>query len=85
MGYEYKLNLVCAKSVKFNIKNNCVYDVCFNAGCEGNLKAMSKLVEGMAVSEVISKLKGNSCGSKDTSCADQFTLALQKAISKDTL
>jgi len=82
MSFDYKLDLVCAKSVKFDIEDNKVYNIVFKNGCEGNLKAIAKLVDGMTVTDVIAKLKGNCCGLKQTSCADQFTKALEQALVK---
>ena len=58
---------------------NIVHDITFSGGCSGNLKAISILVEGMTVEEIVSKLSGNKCGSKNTSCADQLARAVKKA------
>lgn len=54
----------------------------FQSGCNGNLQGLSRLVEGMAVAEVVKKLKGIKCGDKETSCPDQLAIALEKALSK---
>ena len=56
-----------------------VYDVEFLGGCNGNLQGIGKLVEGMEVDEVISRLEGIRCGMKPTSCPDQLATALKKA------
>lgn len=79
MTYQYKTKGVCAKEITFAIENGKVHDVKFMGGCNGNLKAISKLVEGMEPENVIRILKGNTCGFKGTSCADQLALALEKA------
>ncbi|MBR6916683.1 MAG: TIGR03905 family TSCPD domain-containing protein, partial [Clostridia bacterium] len=57
-------------------------NVSFTRGCNGNLKAISKLVEGMRAEDVIRILKGNTCGTKGTSCADQLATALEKALAE---
>ncbi len=51
----------------------------FTGGCDGNLKAISKLVEGAPADRVIEVLAGNTCGMKKTSCADQLTRAIEAA------
>ncbi len=79
---KYKLKDVCAKEVSFKIVDGKLKNVEFKRGCPGNLKALSLLLEGMGVDEVISKLKGISCGGKPTSCTDQFAKALEKTREK---
>lgn len=75
----YNTTGVCAEKIAFEIEDNIVKKVKFTNGCPGNLQAVSKLVEGMPVKEVISRLKGINCGQKGTSCADQLAKALEKA------
>ena len=77
---EYIPHGVCPRSLSYNIINGKVHNVKFTGGCDGNLKAISKLVEGMPVEKVISLLSGNTCGSRPTSCADQLARALQNSI-----
>lgn len=79
MKYEYKTRGVCAREITFEMEDGKVHDVKFSGGCNGNLKAISKLVEGMDAEKVIRILRGNTCGIKPTSCADQLALALEKA------
>jgi len=69
---------ICSKVIFFDVENNKVRNVEFIGGCDGNSKGISKLVEGMEVGEVISKLKGVKCGSKTSSCPDQLALALNE-------
>lgn len=81
MNYEYITSGVCAKKITFEIDGDRkVRNVSFLGGCNGNLKAISKLVEGMDVDKVIEILEGNVCGMKGTSCADQLTKALKERI-----
>lgn len=82
MKYTFRPKGVCAMQIEFEMENNIVKNVEFMGGCNGNLKAISKLVEGMPAEDIIKKLEGNTCGFKSTSCADQFALALKQAISE---
>ena len=79
MEFSYKTQGVCANQIKFELNGNIVSNVTFIGGCNGNLKAISKLVDGMTVEEIEEKLKGNRCGFRSTSCADQFAIAVRKA------
>jgi len=77
--YSYKTSMVCSQQINFNIDGNIITNVSFLGGCNGNLKAISKLVDGMTVEEIEAKLKGNTCGRRPTSCADQLAKAVRKA------
>ena len=79
MKYSYKTRGVCAMQIQFDIDGDVVTNIEFLGGCNGNLKAISKLCEGMTVSEIEEKLLGNTCGFKDTSCADQLARAVKRA------
>ena len=79
MQYIYKTQGVCASQIKFELFGDVVSNVVFIGGCNGNLKAISKLVDGMTVEEIEGKLKGNTCGFRSTSCVDQFAIAVRKA------
>ncbi|MDO4564217.1 MAG: TIGR03905 family TSCPD domain-containing protein [Clostridia bacterium] len=79
MHYQYNNRGTCSRVVSFDLNGNIVSNVNFIGGCNGNLKAIAALVEGMEADKVISILKGNLCGSKNTSCADQLAIALEKA------
>lgn len=83
MKYTYRTKGTCARSISFNIEGNVITDVAFLGGCNGNLKAISTLVNGMTVEEIESKLKGNRCGFKSTSCADQLAIAVREAYEKN--
>ena len=82
MKYNFKTNGVCSKEIIFDINNNVVTNVEFFGGCNGNLKAIAKLVNGMTVEQIEEKLKGNICGFKNTSCADQLAIAVRKAYNE---
>ncbi len=79
MDYTYKTKMVCSKEISFHIDGNVITNVKFLGGCNGNLKAVAKLVEGMTVEDIEAKLKGNTCGMRPTSCADQLCLAIREA------
>jgi uncharacterized protein (TIGR03905 family) len=79
MEYAYKTQGVCAMVIKFTLNGNVVTNIEFIGGCNGNLKAISKLVDGWTVEEIESKLRGNTCGNKGTSCADQLAIAVRTA------
>ena len=80
MKFKHKNKGVCSTEVTFEIEDGIVHNVAFAGGCNGNLKAIGKLAEGRTAEELISLLKGNTCGWKDTSCADQFAEGLEKAL-----
>ena len=68
---------VCSKEINIELEGDTIKEVNFKAGCPGNLSGISQLVEGMKVQDVITKLKGIKCGTKNTSCPDQLALALE--------
>ena len=80
MDYIYKPTGVCAKQINFSIENGKMHNVSFIGGCNGNLKAISKLVEGIDAEKVVKILEGNTCGFKSTSCADQLSKAILEAV-----
>ena len=69
---------VCSTEINFEIEDGIIKDLKFAGGCDGNLKAISILVKGMKVEDVIQKLKGTTCESNPTSCVDQLARALEK-------
>lgn len=82
MTYTYKTKDVCSTQIQFRLEGDRVHDVRFTGGCNGNLKAIGILVDGMTVDEIESKLRGNSCGGRPTSCADQLAQAVRAAYRK---
>ncbi len=83
MKYIYKTQGTCSTNIHFDINHNIISNVSFENGCNGNLQAISRLVDGMSVDEIKEKCKGINCVSKGiskgTSCADQLALAVEKA------
>ncbi|MCQ2545561.1 MAG: TIGR03905 family TSCPD domain-containing protein [Clostridia bacterium] len=82
MRHQMPLSGVCPVSVAFDLDGDKVTNIEFTGGCNGNLKAISKLVDGWSVDEITEALAGNTCGFKQTSCADQLTKALARAQEK---
>lgn len=78
MHKTYKTVGTCSKEINFDIEDNKIHNVSFVGGCNGNLKAVSSLVEGKDIDTVIKRLKGITCNSKQTSCGDQLATALQE-------
>lgn len=80
--YNYKTKGTCSREINFDVLDNKIRNVHFIGGCDGNLKGLSNLLEGMPVEEAILKLKGIKCGHKNTSCPDQFSKALEQLVLK---
>ena len=77
--YEYKTENTCSQIISLDLEGNVVHNVSFMGGCNGNLKAIPILIEGLTVDEVESKLSGVICGRRPTSCADQLAKAVRAA------
>lgn len=77
MKFTYKTNGVCSRSIDIEVEDNIVKSVSFLGGCNGNLKGIAALCEGMNIDDVITRLENIKCGLKDTSCPAQFALALK--------
>ncbi len=80
MQYEYKTKGTCSQKIFFDIEDGIVKNVQFLGGCNGNLKGIGLLVEGMKAEDVIARLEGTKCGMKSTSCPDQLAKALKEAL-----
>ena len=83
MNYQYATSGTCSELILFDIdENTVVTNIKFIGGCNGNLKAVSKLVDGWTAQQIAGKLLGNECGFKGTSCADQLAKAVLEAAEK---
>lgn len=78
--YSYSPKGVCSVQIDFDIENGLLHNVRFTGGCNGNLKAIGRLVEGKSATEIADILRGNQCGMRGTSCADQFSKAIDEAV-----
>ena len=79
MRYDFRTQMVCAQLISFDLDDDVVSNISFYGGCNGNLKAISKLVNGWTVDNIEEYLKGNLCGRRPTSCADQLAIAVREA------
>ena len=80
MTFEYTPKGVCSRKMIIDVENGKVEDLQVIGGCNGNLKAIGKLTEGMDAERLVSLLSGNTCGGKGTSCADQLSRAVRLAL-----
>ena len=79
MSYLYKTKGTCASAIEVELDGNITKKVSFAGGCNGSLKGISKIVEGMTVEQVVDKFSGITCGYKKTSCPDQLAIAVKEA------
>ena len=79
MQFTYTTKGTCSREIHFEVEDGKVRNVQFVGGCNGNLKGIGALVEGMPIDEVISRVEGIRCGLKSTSCPDQLSCALREA------
>lgn len=82
MTYEYKTKGTCSSRITFDLDGDTIKNVKFFGGCNGNLKGISAIVEGMKADEVAKRLSGITCGYKNTSCPDQLAKAIAEACAK---
>ena len=81
MHYTYNPKGVCSTEINFDLdENGKISGLRFTGGCNGNLKAIGKLLEGQDAKRAAEILKGNDCGGRGTSCADQLSRALEQAL-----
>lgn len=74
---------VCSRQITFDIEDGKLRNVQFTGGCNGNLKAVSKLLEGQDAGRAVEILKGNDCNGRGTSCADQLAIAVEQALAEE--
>ncbi|MBQ7881356.1 MAG: TIGR03905 family TSCPD domain-containing protein [Treponema sp.] len=79
MKVTYKTKNTCSTLIEFDKdENGIITNISFTGGCNGNLKAIAKLVDGWKAEDIVAKLKGNTCGFRSTSCADQLAIAVSQ-------
>ena len=83
MRHDMPTQMVCSQMISFDLDDNVVSNLVFTGGCNGNLKAISKLVNGWTVEKIEEYLLGNTCGMRPTSCADQLAKAVRKAYEQE--
>lgn len=82
-AYQYRTRGVCARELSFDLEDGKLHNVAFIGGCNGNLKAIGRLVEGADAVSIMKVLRGNECGGKGTSCADQLSRAIEEALKEN--
>ena len=82
MRYSYKTNGTCSRQIDFDLAGNVGHNVTFHGGCNGNLQAISKVVEGMTVEQLEGYFSGIDCGGRGTSCSDQLARGVRAAFEK---
>lgn len=82
MKVEYATTGICAKKIDFEINDGKLHNVKFFGGCPGNLQAIPKLIEGSDAKFIAQILRGNLCGNRGTSCADQLARAIDEALTE---
>ena len=82
MTYKYRTQGVCASEISFDYEDGRITDIKFFGGCNGNLKAISKILDGWDYKDIVAKCEGNTCGFKKTSCADQLAKAVSRAAAE---
>ena len=80
MHYTYNTSGTCSRVIDFDVEDGVITNVKFVGGCNGNLKGIGKLVEGMKIEDVVDRLKGIQCGPRSTSCPDQLAKACEEYI-----
>ena len=79
MEYSFRTQGTCSQLITFDLTDNKVSNIRFYGGCDGNLKAISKILEGADADYIVNALRGNTCGPRPTSCADQLAKAVTEA------
>lgn len=82
MHYTYHTSGTCSSEISFDVEGDVVTNVAFQNGCDGNLKAIGRLIEGWKAEDIIDRLSGLTCEQSPTSCADQLAKAIGEAIGK---
>lgn len=73
----------CCRRFTVTVDGGRIKEVAHLGGCSGNLDALSVLLRGMEVSEVVRKFSGLTCGTKGTSCMDQLARGLARQLSSE--
>lgn len=79
MTFTYRTKGTCSSQIELELEGDIIKRVTFFNGCDGNAKGIAKLVEGMTVDQIKSRLTGIQCGRKSTSCPDQLAKAVEEA------
>lgn len=80
---KYQPKGICASAIDVELDGNIVSSVKFTGGCDGNHKGLCALIEGLDANEAIKRLRGITCGFRNTSCPDQLVVALEKMLTQN--
>ncbi len=83
MRYLYKTKNTCSSQIEFDLENGIISNIKFTNGCQGNLEAISRILDGAKAEDVILKCEGIKCGRRPTSCSDQLSIAIKEAQTKE--
>ena len=81
--YSYDTRGTCSRCITFALEDGRLHDISFVGGCDGNLRAIGKLLEGTDAARAVELLKGNDCAGRGTSCADQLAIAVEAALGRE--
>lgn len=84
MQYQYRPRGICPRQISFELDGDVVHNVSFLGGCNGNLQAISRVVDGMTVEQIEGYFRGIDCGGKGTSCSDQLATAVRKVLEEQS-
>ena len=83
-AYRFNTKKVCCRQIRFDLKGDSIHNVQFlGGGCEGNLRALSNLLEGSDAHKIVEMLRGTPCGKRGTSCGDQLAMAIETALERE--
>lgn len=82
MRHTYRTQGTCSRQIDFDLNDGIVTNIVFTGGCNGNLKGIASLTDGMKAEDIIARCEGITCGFKSTSCPDQLAKALKEALAK---
>lgn len=82
MTHTFRPRGVCSTRIQFDLEDGKLHNIRFQGGCDGNLKAIGKLLEGADAGFAVERLRGNDCAGRGTSCADQLTRAIEQALAE---
>lgn len=80
---EFTPNNVCSRKMIVEYEGDTITNVEIIGGCRGNTQGIAKLLVGMKVNDVISRLEGIECpGSRTrtTSCPDQLAKGIKSNL-----
>ena len=82
MKHTYQTKNTCSSRIEFELDGDCVTNIKFTGGCDGNLKAIARILDGCSAADIVEKCKGNICGWRSTSCVDQLATAVESAYTQ---